>query len=381
MTSAERKQVRFQRRKAIRDLKKQAFYSKHDDFSLIVDPNNLYIAFKKSMRGVAWKESVQKYEMNIFMNIAETIKKLENGQSVSRGFVEFDLNERGKIRHIKSAHISERVVQKCLCDQVFVPILSRSLIYDNGASMKNKGLHFSIRRLITHMTKYYRHKGNEGYCLQIDFSKYFDSIRHDILFKSFRKYIKDERILNLLYDFIKPFGNEISLGLGSQVSQISALFYVNILDHFIKEKKRIKYYGRYMDDLYLIHHDKKYLIECLNGINEICAELGIKINQRKTKITKLKDGVHFLKGVYMLKPNGKIVRKATQNSRKSMRRKLKKYMHLYDIKRMSSQDIRNAYQSWRGNYKRRFNSYYTVKRMDALYNELFIYNHHIGGKL
>jgi retron-type reverse transcriptase len=373
MTSEERKQARYQRRKAERDGKKQSFFSKYDDFSLITDPNNLYASFNKSKRGVSWKESVQRYEANVLVNIAETIQKLNGGESVSCGFAEFDLNERGKVRHIKSIHISERIVQKCLCDQVLVPIMSRPLIYDNGASLKNKGLHFSIRRLITHLSKYFRHyKTNEGYCLEVDFSKYFDSIRHDILFNAIQKYIKDEQIIKLLYDFITPFGGGVSLGLGSQVSQISAIFHASPLDHYIKEKCRIKYYGRYMDDLYLLHPSKDYLIKCLEGIKKICEQLGIAINTRKTRITKLKDGVHFLKGVYTLNSIGKVIRRANPESRKRIRRKLKKFKNLVETGHMTQNDVYTAYQSWRGNYRRRFHAYHTIKRMDGLYNRLFI---------
>jgi len=373
MTSVERREARYQRRKTRRDQKKQEYLSRFDDFSRIADPNNLYQAFKKSKREVSWKESVQRYEMNMLANIAETVKKLKAGESVCHGFVEFNLMERGRLRHIKSIHISERIVQKCLCDQSLVPILSRSLIYDNGASLKGKGLHFAIRRLITHITKYYReYKTNEGYCLSVDFSKYFDSIQHDLLFAAFRKHIKDRRIIKLLYDFITPFGNGISLGLGSQVSQISAIFHANPIDHHCKEDRGIKYYGRYMDDLYLIHPGREYLLDCLEDIKKLSAELGITINMRKTRITKLKDGVHFLKGIYSLKENGKVVRRAEPDSRKRMRRKLKKFKGLFDAGHMTAYDVYTAYQSWRGNYRRRFNAYHQVRYMDKLYNELFI---------
>jgi len=376
MNSEERKEARYKRRKEKRDQKRHNFLIKYDNFDLVSDPDNLYRSYKKSKLDVSWKESVQRYTMNIFKNIAETKRKLDAGENITHGFVEFDLRERGKTRHIKSIHISERVVQKCLCDNVLVPILSRPLIYDNGASLKNKGLHFSIRRIINHLTKYYRqYKTNEGYCLQVDFTRYFDSIRHDILFNGYLKYIKDQRIINLLYDFITPFGGGVSLGLGSQVSQISAIFFANSLDHIIKEKFRIKYYGRYMDDLYLIHPNKDYLKECINGIEAECTRLGIKINMRKTKITKLKDGILFLKGKYNLTDSGKIVRLATQESRKRMRRKLKKFKRLYENGKMTMKDVYTSYQAWRGNYKRRFNAYYTIKRMDALYNGLFIFDH------
>ncbi|GHV93623.1 hypothetical protein AGMMS50268_41260 [Spirochaetia bacterium] len=95
----------------------------------------------------------------------------------------------------------------------------------------------------------------------------------------------------------------------------------------------------------------------------------------KTRIVKLKDGIHFLKGIYTLKENGKIIRQAESESRKRMRRKLKKFRGLLEIGHMNAFDIYTAYQSWRGNYRRRFDAYHTVKRMDALYNELFIKNH------
>jgi hypothetical protein len=378
MTSEERQAARYRRRKAWREKKKQEYLSKYDDFSRIVDPNNLYAAYKKSKCEVSWKESVQRYEMNLLVNIAETVRKLKVGENVSRGFVEFDLMERGRLRHIKSVHISERVVQKCLCDQSLVPILSRTLIYDNGASLKKKGLHFAVRRLITHISKYYReYRTNEGYCLSIDFSKYFDSIRHDVLFDMQRKVIKDPRIMKMIYDFVTPFGNGVSLGLGSQVSQISAIFFANPIDHHIKEKRRIKYYGRYMDDLYLIHPSKQYLLECLEDIKSICAAFGITVNMRKTRIVKLKDGVRFLKGIYTLNEKGKIIRRADPKSRKRMRRKLRKFTGLLEQGKMKPKDVYDAYQSWRGNYRKRFDAFHTIRRMDSLYKELFINNHQL----
>jgi hypothetical protein len=375
MTSRERREDRYRRRKDRRGQKKQEYLSRFNDFSRVVDPNNLYEAFKKSRREVTWKESVQRYEMNLLRNISETVNKLLNGEDVDRGFVEFDLMERGRLRHIKSVHISERVVQKCLCDQVLVPILSRSLIYDNGASLKGKGLHFAIRRLVRHLTRYYRYyKTSNGYCLSVDFSKYFDSIRHDVLFAAFKKNIRDQRIMKLLYDFITPFGDGISLGLGSQVSQISAIFHASPVDHRMKDMRCVKYYGRYMDDLYILHPDKKYLLGCLEDIKNVCAGLGITINKQKTRITKLKDGVHFLKGIYALKENGKVVRTADPESRKRMRRKMRKFKGLLETGHMTAHDVYTAYQSWRGNYRKRFNAYHTIRRMDALYTELFIKN-------
>ena len=377
MQSVTRRAGRRARRNEKRERKKINALSKYDNFDNVTNAQNLYRAWKKSMRNVAWKESVQRYEAAAIRNVVETRRKLLAGENVQSGFVEFTLRERGKVRHIKSVHISERIVQKCLCDEVLVPILSRPLIHDNGASVKGKGTHFAIKRLIGHLCRFYRANGrsNLGFALMIDFAKYFDNIRHDLLLNLQTEYIKDTRILDLTRRFIEVFGNGISLGLGSQVSQISAIFYPNTLDHYIKEILRIKYYGRYMDDLYLIHADKQYLDTCLMRIKVICASLGIIVNEKKTRIVKLSEGVPFLKGKYKLLPSGKVLRLPYGDGAKRMRRKLKKFKKLLDAGEMDYQDLYTAYQSWRGNYQKRFNSRYRIIRMDALYNDLFIKNH------
>jgi hypothetical protein len=377
MTSKERREARYQRRKAERAEKKQTKFSQFDSFERVADIDNLYTSFLESKSGVDWKESVQRYEANALRNIVETRRRLLAGESVQQGFMEFTLHERGKIRHIKSVHISERVAQKCLCNQVLVPILSNSLIYDNGASIKGKGLHFAIKRLVIHLSRFYRSNGKSsmGYCLSVDFSKFFDSIDHEVLFKMLEKDIKDRRVLDLTKKFIEVFGDGKSLGLGSQVSQIAAIYFPSPLDHFIKDFKGEKYYGRYMDDLYVIHRDKEHLKQLLAEIESVCASLKITVNKKKTRIVKLAAGVEFLKGKYILLPSGKVLRRPCKDSTKRMRRKLKKFRALIDGNRMDYHDLRTAYQSWRGNYKKRFNAYHRVRFMDKLYNELFIAKH------
>jgi hypothetical protein len=367
-----RREGRYQRRKEKRNLRKQKLLE-YDNFEKVADFDNLYKAFLESMKGVSWKESVQRYEANALKNIAEARRKLLEGENIQHGFVTFKLHERGKEREIKSIHISERIVQKCLCDQVLVPILENSLIYDNGASIKRKGVHFSLKRFMAHLSRFYRqNKSNEGYALLIDFSKFFDNIDHRILFYLLGKKIKDPRIRSLIKNLISVFGAGKSLGLGSQISQVCAIYYPNMLDHYIKEVLRIKYYGRYMDDLYLIHKDKEYLKECLRRIKEVCNKLKITVNERKTRIVKLSEGVRFLKGNYSLLPGGRILRRPCKDSALRMRRKLRKFKALLNEGKMKYEDVRIAYQSWRGNYIRRFDAYKRVGYMDKMYNELFV---------
>jgi hypothetical protein len=373
MNSAERRFARYERRQEARQAKRDIYSRRFDDYGVLTDADNLCRAFRKAKRGVSWKESVQRFEASLFRNIAELRRKLIAGESVQLGFVEFTLRERGKVRHIKSVHISERVVQKTLSDGVLVPLLSTPLIHDNGASIKGKGVHFALRRLICHLSRYYRReKTNDGWALLIDFSKFFDNIDHEILFGLIERRVKDGRVRDIVRSFVSVFGTGKSLGLGSQISQISAIYYPDTPDHFVKEKLRVKYYGRYMDDLYLIHADRPYLEYCFAEIKKVCASLKIAVNEKKSRIVQLKDGVPVLKGKYVLLESGRVLRLPHPDGAKRMRRKLKKFKTLMDAGKMKFEDLRTAYQSWRGNFRKRFNAYYCILSLDTLYNKLFI---------
>jgi hypothetical protein len=379
VNSEERRQVRYKNRVEKRGGKRRAAVQKYDDFSRLIDPDNLMQAFHKARLNVSWKESVQRYEAHWLLNINNTYKKLVAGEDISNGFMEFDIHERGKSRHIKSVHISERVVQKALCDKILVPILSRPLIYDNAASLKTKGVHFSLKRLKKHLSRFYRSNGfsNEGYVLTIDLSKYFDSIRHDVLMEDVKQYVHDPKVIDLIVSFISVFGDNVSLGLGSQVSQILAVFAPNKIDHLIKEKLGIKFYGRYMDDMYLIHKDKSYLKKCLKEIGDRFSAIGLKINKKKTKISTLSHGLVFLKGRYSLCQSGKILCLPCRASTVRMSRKLRKLKAAMKHRnsRMTYQDVYDSYCSWRNTFRRRFDAYFRIRKMDGLYNHLFIKDH------
>lgn len=147
----------------------------------------------------------------------------------------------------------------------------------------------------------------QRYVLTIDYSKYFDNVNHEVLLQLVKEQIKDRRLFALTKFYIHEFG-PVGLGLGSQVSQILAVFFPNKIDHFIKEKLRIRFYGRYMDDSYLLSDSKEELERALEEIKVICEKHGIRLNPKKTRITPIKDGVEFLHCRYRFGKNGRIIR-------------------------------------------------------------------------
>lgn len=76
-------------------------------------------------------------------------------------------------------------------------------------------------------------------------------------------------------------------------SQVLAIFYLNDMDHFIKENLKIKYYVRYQDDFLLFHPSKKYLRYCLKEIETFLATEKLFLNA-KTRIYKNTNNFIFL---------------------------------------------------------------------------------------
>lgn len=339
----------------------------YNDFEWVFSYEHLLKSADLCKRNVNWKASVQNFMYEKDFNVSVIHNELMKNRFRVKHKHKFGLYERGKKRIIQSVHIRERVVQRCLCDYCLTPLLEPTFCYDNCASQKGKGISFAINRVQRHLQKYYRENGsNSGYVLLFDYSNYFGSINHDMIMNKLKKYVTDKRILDIIQIFINEFDE--GLGLGSQVSQVLSLFAASPIDHMIKDKMRFKYFIRYMDDGLIIHNNKKELENLLEKIIEMSDELGLTINKKKTHIATI-NHFRFLKKRFSLLDNGKIVIKLSADSITRMRRKLKKFENLYKSGKMSLENIKTSYQSWRG-FALQYNSYNSVKRMDEYYNIL-----------
>lgn len=352
MTSEERRELRYQRRKAKRNEIRLKRSQSCGDFDEVFSFRHLYLAGKKCCKGVYWKNSTQRYIGNLIPNIAATWTALQTGTFKHRGFHSFYIMERGKKRYIRSVHITERTVQKCLCDYCIVPIYSSSFIYDNSASLKHRGMDFALRRLVRHLKRHFRKHGLNGGILIFDFSSFFDEAPHEPLFEEADRRLHDDRVRKLHNSFIEDFG-PVGLGLGSQISQTNALLLPSPLDHYFKEQLGIKAYARYMDDGYAIHEDMDYLNgECMCALEKVCERIGLRLNRKKTRVIPLADFFRWLKTKFIITPNGKVILKMNPNSTKIIRRKLRSFRGKWERGEMTLADIRCSVDSYHGHMKR-----------------------------
>lgn len=362
-----RRKSRYSRRKEKRRIKKLRL-SQHDNFENFAKCSHLYNMGKKAGNGVRFKASVQKYELNILFKTLRSHRKLILGEKVLLGFIKFILIERGKPRKISALRFPERVIQKALCNSSLYPVLHNIVIYDNFASQKGKGVSFARQRFLKHLHKFCRKHKNNGYILLIDFKNYYETLSHKILKDILYSNFTDKRIIKITEEFINAFGTE-GLGLGSETSQVCGILHINYIDHYIKEQERIKFYGRYVDDSYIIHEDKEYLKELLNKLQNLYTEYGITINTKKSCIVPLKNYFTFLKTRFFVTPTGRVIKKPCKSSIVRERRKLKRQFNLYYKGILSLKEITQSYESWKSSVKSK-GSRRTLYNMDKLFDNL-----------
>ncbi len=375
--------------------------------NVIYDANSLYRAYVRSKQNSAWKPQVQSYEMNFLTEIAKTQRELMNQTYKTLEPTHFIINERGKTRPITGEQMRDRVVRHSICDNVLTPTLRKYLIYDNGASLEGKGMGFTRGRILTHLRKYYAaNRANKGYVLLIDFSKYYDNIRHDIVLDEIGQHVRDPFTMWLLENVLKSFEVDVSymndeqykncmaekfdrlaywqmdpeqtgekfmaksVDIGDQVSQIIGIYYPMRLDNYIKIVKGCKYYGRYMDDSYIIARDRETLEQLLLEIEAIADQLGITINKKKTHIAKLETGFRFLQVRYTLTSTGRVIQQINPKRLTAMRRKLKKLAKKVSSGQLAQEDVANMYRSWLGAH-RKLMSRQQVENINTLFNQLF----------
>lgn len=345
------------------------------------DANKIYDAGTKAIKAAPFKYKSQLFEINHLVETAELQKAMIEGKYRPTKGIKFTIKERGKIRNITTNEMIDKTVNHLLCDNILNPAITPYLIYDNSASQTGKGVAFHRKRLEIHLHQYYReHKSNEGYILLIDFSKYYASIPHNLCLKNLESFLKNVDpgeaqialwILKNLFDvFNIDNKNRRGVDIGSQPSQNIGISYPSKIDNYIKIIKGVKHYGRYTDDMYIIHQDKDFLKQLLKEIKQIADSLGLIINPKKTQLCKLSQLFRVLQLQYKLTETGRVVRKIHPKAITRERRKLKAYKRLLDKGILTINEIENIFKSWiSGNYKNM--SMQQISNMSQLYYDLF----------
>lgn len=154
------------------------------------------------------------------------------------------------------------------------PILFKGLYSHTAGSIQGRGVHYG-KRFVQHWVRT-DHK-NTKYYLKMDIRKFYPSISIPLLEEKLGRKIKDEKLLALVS---KILALHDSLPIGVLLSQLFAIFFLQDLDHYIKQELKATYYMRYMDDMVVFGRNKKQLHRMRVNIEAFLIErqLGLKDN-------------------------------------------------------------------------------------------------------
>jgi hypothetical protein len=303
----------------------------------------LYRAYLAARKGKRKKLSAAQYEANALM-LTERLAYILNTDLYVPGKFEIFYVYEPKRRLVQAPAFVDKVVQHAIVDNALYEAITRSFIPANCASQVDKGMHYGLDLLKEFMSDYWRkNRTTEGWVLKCDVRHFFASIDHDLLKEKLRKVVVDDRMFRLMCAYIDASAD--GLPLGYQTSQLLALLFLDGFDHFVKERLRIKYYVRYMDDFLLIHPDKKYLQYCQKEIETYLGELRLELNE-KTNIFPLRHGLDFLGFHTYITESGQVVRKLRHSSVKKMNAKMRKWEKDYPKGEVTKEKILDSWTAW-----------------------------------
>ena len=214
----------------------------------------------------------------------------------------------------------------------------------------------------------HRKYGFSGYILKCDITKFFYSISHDQLKDIVHYHFGYDPDIFWLCDLFIDSTEGKGLPLGNQINQGFALLYLDGMDKLIKHELGIEYYGRYMDDFYLIHPSKEYLKYCLEVITEYLETLDLTLNG-KTQIFPFKNGVNYLGFHTYITPGGKPIRKLKNQNKRNAQKKFIRMARLVAAGELPIERFKASYGAWK-NHISHGNCYGLGKSMDKKMEEI-----------
>lgn len=260
----------------------------------------LYMAYKqvKKNRGAAGidGQSIDDFTQNLEKELNQLLLELQEkryqAQPVKR--VEIDKDDGGK-RLLGIPTVRDRIVQQCL-STIMTPIFDPHFHPSSYGYRVGRSCHQAISKATLFIRRY-----NKRHVVDMDLSKCFDILDHELILKFVRKRITDGSILNLIKQFLNSgvmVGSTFeSSELGSpQGGVISPLLSNIYLDEFDQEMmSRQHRIVRYADDILIFCTSKAGAENALKVASHYLeVTLKLKINERKTHIAHSDTGIKFL---------------------------------------------------------------------------------------
>ena len=297
----------------------------------------LYVAYRMARRGKRKTVDEHTFEVNELENLVRLRDDiLSRNYKPSRG-VAF-LISRPVIREIFAAPFRDRIVHHFLYN-VSAKWLDDRLINDSYSCRNNKGALYGIKRLEHFIRKVSKNGKEDVFVAKLDLQGYFMSLRrkslNDVIQKGLKRQFKRNeghlyRTVRFLWkeiifddpiEGVKIRGNiknwrklprskslfaqkkGLGIVIGNLTSQLLSNIYLNALDRFITMTLGYKFYGRYVDDFFIVvpMDQKEQLLRDVKVIEKFLKEeLGLTLHPKKRVFRTARQGIPFLGAVVYL---------------------------------------------------------------------------------
>lgn len=197
------------------------------------------------------------------------------------------------VRKLGIPTVVDRVIQQAIAQQLqpqFEPYFSKgSYGYRPGRSAQQ-----AIRKVKAYVEQGY------SYAVEIDLSKYFDTLNHELLMHLLRRHIQDPRVTDLIKKYLKSgvmengvhSKTEEGSPQGGPLSPLLANIYLNEFDQ--EMKRRGVNVIRYADDIVVLAKSKRAAIRLLESSRKVLEnQLKLQMNAQKSKVVSVVARKHF----------------------------------------------------------------------------------------
>ena len=267
-------------------------------FDKIISIDNLRAAHYETKRSkkANRRDRAERYERRLEKNLQKLHRRLLEGTWHMHKYINRRRCERGKVRDIwYSANHEDSIVQHAIL-RVLAPLVNKKLIRHTYASIKGRGAHDCVKRLIRFIRSV--PEGVPIWILKVDIRHFYQNIPHWAMHRAIDHFIEEQATARLLHGIIDSF--PWGLPIGNALSPMFANMLLSATDHEAKEKMRAPVYHRYLDDMVVIAigNMKSFLRSILDWMSRHINMLGLQLKNNMQIFPIERHGLDFLGYVY-----------------------------------------------------------------------------------
>jgi RNA-directed DNA polymerase len=252
----------------------------------------------------------------------------------------------GSERHLGIPNVEDRVIQQAIL-QVLTPIFDPGFSESSFGFRPNRSAQGAAKQVQAHIRAGYRH------CVDMDLSKFFDRVQHDVLLVRVARKVRDKRLLRLIGRYLRAgvmdgVDLQPSIEGTMQGGPLSPLLANILLDDFDKElEQRGLRFVRYADDFLVFTKTSTAARRVYASVGRyLTRKLKLVVNRQKSR-TCSTDGVEFLGFIFtgyggQIRISPKNTKKFKDRVREITRRKRGVSMS------RRIQELRRYFQGWVG---------------------------------